>query len=59
LYVGMLGDFSYYWIADADTFAVQRLMELYALTNQVGLIGRLETDGMPVLEEAFARLKTN
>ncbi len=36
---------------------VQRLVELYAATNQVGLIGRMESDGMPVLEEAFARVK--
>jgi len=35
---------------------VQRLNELYAATNQVGFIGRLESDGMPVLEEAFARV---
>jgi HK97 family phage major capsid protein len=58
-YVGLLGDFSFYWIADADTLSIQRLVELYAETNQVGLIGRLESDGMPVLEEAFARLITN
>jgi hypothetical protein len=31
-------------------------MELYAETNQVGYIGRMEVDGMPVLEEAFSRL---
>jgi hypothetical protein len=36
---------------------VQRLVELYAETNQVGFIGRAEVDGMPVLAEAFARLK--
>lgn len=57
LYVGILGDFSNYWIADSLQFEVQRLVELYAATNQVGLIGRLESDGMPVLEEAFVRLK--
>lgn len=57
LYVGILGDFSNYWIADAVDMQVQRLVELYAETNQVGLIGRLETDGMPVLAEAFARVK--
>lgn len=57
LYVGMLGDFSQYWIADALSLGVQRLVELYAATNQVGFIGRLESDGMPVLEEAFARVK--
>lgn len=56
LYVGIVGDFSQYWIADALMMAVQRLIELYAATNQVGFIGRLETDGMPVLEEAFARV---
>jgi HK97 family phage major capsid protein len=56
-YVGLLGDFSYYWIADALSLQFQRLVELYAATNQVGFIGRLETDGMPVLEEAFARVK--
>lgn len=56
-YVGILGDFSYYWIADAMNFQVQRLVELYAETNQVGFIGRLECDGMPVLEEAFVRVK--
>ncbi|WP_237048363.1 phage major capsid protein [Lentzea guizhouensis] len=56
-YVGMLGDFRKYWIVDALNMEVQRLVELYAETNQVGFIGRLETDGMPVLEEAFVRLK--
>lgn len=56
-YVGALGDFSYYWIVDALTFELQLLNELYAETNQVGLIGRLESDGQPVLEEAFARVK--
>jgi len=56
LYVGMLGDFSNYWIADALTLEFQLLNELYAETNQVGLIGRLESDGMPVLEEAFVRV---
>jgi HK97 family phage major capsid protein len=58
LYVGMLADFSHYWIVDGLSFQIQRLIELYAATNQVGFIGRLEVDGMPVLEEAFARLKT-
>ncbi len=56
-YVGIIGDFSYYWIADALSMRLQRLNELYAATNQVGFIGRLESDGMPVLEEAFARVK--
>jgi HK97 family phage major capsid protein len=56
LSVGLLGDFQHYWIADALSMQVQRLNELYAETNQVGFIGRLETDGAPVLEEAFVRV---
>lgn len=56
LYVGLFGDLSFYWIADALNLQIQRLIELYAEANQVGLIGRLETDGMPTLAEAFARV---
>ncbi|MDA0780667.1 MAG: phage major capsid protein [Rickettsiales bacterium] len=56
-YVGIIGNFEYYWIADALDMEMQRLNELYAETNQVGFIGRKETDGMPVLAEAFARVK--
>lgn len=56
-YVGMLGDYSHYWIADALDMTVKKLVELYAETNQTGFIGRLETDGMPVLQEAFTRVK--
>lgn len=58
-YVGLLGDFSFYWIADAETLMIQRLNELYAETNQTGFIARMDLDGMPVLEEAFVRLITN
>lgn len=56
-YAGLLGDFSYYWIADALSMEIQRLNELYAENNRVGFIGRMETDGMPVKAEAFVRLK--
>lgn len=56
-YVGILGDFSKYWIVDALDMEVQRLVELYAATNQIGYICRSESDGMPVLEEAFCRVK--
>lgn len=56
-YVGILGDFSFYWIADALDMQIQVLTELYAETNQTGFIGRKEADGMPVLEEAFVRVK--
>jgi HK97 family phage major capsid protein len=57
LYVGIIGDFSSYWIADALDMTVQRLVELYAETNETGFIGRAEVDGAPVLAEAFARVK--
>jgi HK97 family phage major capsid protein len=57
LYVGLLCDWSYYWIVEALDLQIQRLDELYAETNQVGFIGRYEGDGMPVLEEAFTRVK--
>lgn len=58
-YVGLLGDLSFYWIADALDMAVQRLNELYAESNQTGFIFRRELDGMPVLAEAFVRLQLN
>lgn len=56
-YAMALGDYSFYWIADALNMQIQRLIELYAENNQTGFIGRKETDGMPVLAEAFVRLK--
>lgn len=56
-YVGIIGDFSYYWIADSLALQFQRLNELFALGDQIGVIGRMETDGMPVLSEAFARVQ--
>jgi HK97 family phage major capsid protein len=57
LYTMIIGDFSFYWIVDALDFELQVLTELYAATNQNGYIARQEVDGMPVLEEAFVRLK--
>jgi HK97 family phage major capsid protein len=56
-YVGCLGDFRYYWIVDALTMTIQVLLELYAATNQNGYISRAESDGMPILGEAFSRVK--
>ena len=57
LYVGILGDWSFYWIVDTLNMQIQRLEELYAATNQTGFISRSEVDGAPVLEEAFSRVK--
>jgi len=49
----ILGDFSNYWIVDALGVRLQRLDELFALSNQVAFVIRMETDGMPVLSDAF------
>jgi len=57
LYCGLLANWNYYEIADALDMEVQVLFEKYADTNQIGYIGRMKTDGMPTLEEAFVRLK--
>lgn len=56
-YVGIIGDFNNYWICDSLAMEIQVLMELYARTNQIDYMARIETDGMPVLEECFARVK--
>ena len=56
LYVGIFGAFEHYWIVDALTMTIQVLTELYAEANQNGYIGRIETDGAPVVAEAFARV---
>lgn len=57
LYAAVYGDFSNYWICDADQLALQVLNELYAVTNQVGYLFQYFGDGAPVVGEAFARLK--
>ncbi len=56
-YVGVFGDFSFYHIADSLTMTIQRLVELYSRTNQIGFHANMYTDGTPVLAEAFARVK--
>jgi HK97 family phage major capsid protein len=56
-YVLALADFSYYWIADSLQAQIKRLDELYAESDSTGFILRIETDSMPMLAEAFVRLK--
>jgi HK97 family phage major capsid protein len=56
LYVGILGDFSRYYIVDSLGTTIQTLTELYAATNENGYILRKETDGAPVVDEAFVRV---
>lgn len=57
LYAGIFGDLKRYWICDSLNLEIQVLMELYARSNQVDYITRLETDGAPTLAAAFARVK--
>jgi HK97 family phage major capsid protein len=57
LYVGILGDFSNYWIAELQGLMLKRLDELYQANGQTGFKLTAWADGMPVLEEAFARVK--
>jgi len=55
LYVGIYGDLSFYYIAEAPV-EIRRLDELGALTNQVYLVANRYVDAMPILEEAFTRI---
>lgn len=55
--IAVVGDFSYFWIADALQMTIQRVVELYAASNQTGFFGRKESDGMCVMAEAFYALK--
>ena len=57
-YVGMFGDLSKYWTVNSLALRIKRLNELFAATSEVGFLFELEFDGMPVLGEAFSRLKT-
>lgn len=56
-YIGMLGDPEYYMIANSQQVTVKKAEELYAETAQVGFFVSCESDGMPVLDEAWSRVK--
>lgn len=51
------GDFSYYWIADRQGRAFQRLNELFAATGQVGFKATQRVDGKLILSEAIKVLQ--
>jgi HK97 family phage major capsid protein len=55
-YVGIIGNFDFYYICDSLDMEMQTLVEKYATSNQLGYIYRVQTDGMPVVEDAFARI---
>ena len=56
----LYGDFSYYWLADREGRALQRLNELYAVTDQVGFKITQRVDGRLIMPEAvkFLKMKT-
>jgi HK97 family phage major capsid protein len=53
----ILADFSHYWNVTNETMTMQRLTELYATENKIGLLAHMSVDGAPVLNEAFSVLK--
>lgn len=57
LYVGAYGNPKNYWIVDSLAMEIRVLVELYALTNQIAYITRIETDGMPVKPNSWVRVK--
>lgn len=56
LYVGIIGDFSQYYIADVSGMEMTQARELHLGTWQDGFYASRKCDGMPVLEEAFVRV---
>jgi HK97 family phage major capsid protein len=57
LYLAVYGNLKHYWIVDSLAMEIQVLAELYARTNQMDYITRIETDGAPIVSSAFARAK--
>ena len=53
----LYGDYSYYWLADRAGRTLQRLNELYAMTDQVGFKLTERLDGRLILTEAVKCLK--
>jgi HK97 family phage major capsid protein len=52
--VGLIGDLSFYGIAQHWDISVQVLTEKYALENATGYIFQMHADGGPLIEEAFS-----
>jgi len=52
----VFGDFAYYWIFDRQGMELQRLVELYAYTGQVGFLADKRFDGHVMLSTAFKKL---
>ena len=53
----LYGDYSYYWLAEREGRTLERLNELYAVTDQVGFKMTERLDGRLLLPEAVKCLK--
>lgn len=53
----LYGDFSYYWLAEREGRTLERLNELYAVTDQVGFKMTERLDGRLILPEAVKFLQ--
>ena len=53
----VLGDWSKYLIGELNSLQIRRLDERYADSNEIGFKCLQFVDGLPLFEEAFARLK--
>ena len=53
----LYGDYSYYWLADREGRTLERLNELYAVTDQVGFKLTERLDGRLILPEAVKCLQ--
>ena len=56
-YLLAVGDFMKYWVCDSTMMRVIRQVETHADQNLLAIVTRQQTDGAPVLSEAFTRLK--
>jgi HK97 family phage major capsid protein len=52
----LIGDFSYYFVAERMGLMVQRLVELYAGNGQIGLLAKFRRGGVVGQAEAFKHL---
>ena len=53
----LYGDYSYYWLAEREGRTLERLNELYAVTDQVGFKMTERLDGRLILPEAVKCMK--
>ena len=53
----LYGDFSYYWLAEREGRSLERLNELYAVTDQIGFKMTERLDGRLILPEAVKALQ--